>query len=108
MDQVTRRNAMSLSAGSLLAATTGSAIGAAAETSPSASSTAPAVAMDPRQALVEAAKSGSPEMAGLIDTVLPQLKDGGGAIAFLRDKPPSVEGSWPGAAAWGPSVAPSR
>ena len=102
MDQVSRRNAMSLSAASLLAATTGAVKVAAAETSSSASP-APVAAMDPRQALVEAAKAGSPEMAGLIDSVLPQLKAGGGAVAFLRDKPPSVEGSWPGAAAWGPS-----
>ncbi len=73
MDQVSRRSAMSLSAASLLAATTGVVKVAAAETSSSASP-APVAAMDPRQALVEAAKAGSPETAGLIDSVLPQLK----------------------------------
>ena len=102
MDEVSRRNAMRLSGASLLAATAGVTRVAAAETSTPVSPTT-ATAMDPRQALVEAAKTGAPEMANLIDSVLPQLKAGGGAIAFLRDKPPSVEGSWPGAAAWGPS-----
>lgn len=97
MEQVSRRDALGLSAAGLLGATAGGVQTAAAEDMPS-----PTAAMDPRQALIEAAKVDSPNMAGLIDSVLPQLKANGGAVAFLRDKPPSVEGSMAGAAAWGP------
>ena len=101
-EQVSRRNAVGLSAAGLLAATAGGVKMAAAQAQPS-DSPSPAVAMDPRQALIEAAKVNSPQMAAMIDSVLPQQKALGGAISFLRDKPPLINGSMPGAAAWGPA-----
>ena len=55
---------------------------------------------DPRQALIEAARVNSPEVAGLIDRVLPRAKLGGGARAFLRDRPPRARGTALGAAAF--------
>jgi enterochelin esterase-like enzyme len=100
MEQVSRRNAIGLSAVGLLAATASGVEAASAQDQPtSQSATTP---MDPRQALVEAAKANSPQLVGMIDSVMPQIKANGGAVAFLRDKPPLVAGSALGAAAWGP------
>ncbi|HEU0148191.1 MAG TPA: hypothetical protein VFR21_15120 [Bradyrhizobium sp.] len=104
MKRVSRRNAMGMSAAGLLAASTGGIRSAAAEEQQSSTPAPTPDHLDSRQALIEAAKVNSPQMAGLIDSVLPQLKTNGGAIAFLRDKPPSINGSMPGAAAWGTSA----
>lgn len=102
MQRPSRRDAIGLSAAGVLSAGVAGVRPAAADTPASADpGSAP---LDPRQALVEASRVDASRMAPLIDQVLPQLKTTGGAVALLRDKPASIIGTMPGAAAWGTSA----